>query len=142
MKAIVHTRYGTPDVLELKELEQPDLADDSVLVRVGAASINPADWYGMTGRPYVARAMQGVRGPKNDRLGIDFAGTAEAVGKDVTHVRVGDAVFGGRTGALAEFVCVRDAVVPMPANVTREQAAAVPVAATTALQGLRDKGRL
>ena len=142
MKAIVYNTYGSPDVLELQEVEKPDLADDSVLVRVRAASVNPADWYGLTGRPFVARAQVGLRRPKSNRLGIDFAGTVEAVGKDVTHVRPGDEVFGGRSGALAEYVCVRDAVVPKPANLTFEQAAAVPVAAITALQGLRDKGQL
>ena len=142
MKAVVYNTYGSPDVLELQEVEKPDLADDSVLVRVRAASVNPADWYGLTGRPFVARAQVGLRRPKSNRLGIDFAGTVEAVGKDVTHVRPGDEVFGGRSGALAEYVCVRDAVVPKPANLTFEQAAAVPVAAITALQGLRDKGQL
>ena len=142
MRAIIHNRYGSPDVVELREIDKPDLADDSVLVRVRAASVNPADWYGMTGRPYVARALGGLRKPKSNRLGVDFAGTVEAVGKDVTHVRPGDEVFGGRSGAFAEYVCVRDAVVPKPANLTFEEAAAVPVAAITALQGLRDKGHL
>ena len=137
MKAVIHSTYGSPDVLELTEIEKPDLADDCALVRVRAASINPADWYGITGRPYVARVLQGLRKPKDDRLGIDFAGTVEAVGSDVTHIRPGDDVFGGRGGALAEYVCVRDAVVPKPANLTFEQAAAVPVAAITALQGLQ-----
>ena len=120
----------------------PDLVDEGVLVRVRAASINPADWYGLTGRPWVARAELGLRGPKTDRLGVDFAGTVEAVGKDVTQFRPGDEVFGGKSGALAEYICVRDAVALKPANVTPEQAAAVPVAAVTALQGLRDKGHL
>lgn len=142
MRAIVHTAYGSPDVLELKELEKPELADDLVLVRVHAASINPADWYGVSGRPWVARAATGLRKPKSDRTGIDFAGTVEAVGRDVTHVQPGDEVYGGKSGALAEYVCVRDAVVRKPANVTFEEAAAVPVAALTALQGLRDKGKL
>ena len=142
MRAIVHNRYGSPDVVELREIDKPDLADDSVLVRVRAASVNPADWYGMTGRPYVARALGGLRKPKSNGLGVDFAGTVEAVGRDVTHVRPGDEVFGGRSGALAEYVSVRDAVVPKPANITFDEAAAVPVAAITALQGLRDKGHL
>ncbi|MDQ3065709.1 MAG: NAD(P)-dependent alcohol dehydrogenase [Actinomycetota bacterium] len=142
MRAVIRKKYGSADLLDLQEVEQPDLADDTVLVRVRAASINPADWYGMTGRPYVGRAAMGLRKPKTDRLGVDFAGTVEAVGKDVTHVRPGDEVFGAKSGALAEYVSVRDAVVPKPANLTFEEAAAVPVAAVTALQGLRDKGRL
>jgi NADPH:quinone reductase-like Zn-dependent oxidoreductase len=142
MKAIVHTTFGSPDVLELRETVKPEAGDGETLVRVLAASVNPADWYGVTGRPYVGRASMGVRKPKTDRVGTDFAGTVEAVGKDVTHVQPGDEVFGARSGALAEYVCVRDAVVRKPANITLEQAAAVPVAAITALQGLRDKGGL
>jgi NADPH:quinone reductase-like Zn-dependent oxidoreductase len=142
MRAAVRTRYGTPDVVELREVDMPDLVDDGVLVRVRAASINPADWYGLVGRPWVARAELGLRGPKSDRLGVDFAGTVEAVGKDVTQFRPGDEVFGGKSGALAEYICVRDAVALKPPSVTPEQAAAVPVAAVTALQGLRDKGHL
>ena len=105
-EAAVRTRYGTPDVVELREVEMPDLVDEGVLVRVRAASINPADWYGLTGRPWVARAELGLRGPKTDRLGVDFAGTVEAVGKDVTQFRPGDEVFGGKSGALAEYICV------------------------------------
>ena len=144
MRAIVHNVYGSPDVLELQEIEQPDLTDDGVLVRVRATSVNPAEWYGLTGRPYVARAQSGLRKPKSNRLGVDFAGTVEAVGKDVTQFRPGDEVFGGRSGAFAEYVCVPEdrAVVPKPANVTFEQAAGVGVAGLTALQGLRDKGQI
>jgi NADPH:quinone reductase-like Zn-dependent oxidoreductase len=144
MKAAVRDRYGSPDVVELREIERPAPADDEVLVRVRAASVNAADWYGMTGTPYVGRAAMGLRKPKSNRLGTDFAGKVEAVGKDVTQFRPGDEVFGGRTGAFAEYVCVREdrAVVPKPANVTFEQAAAVGVAGLTALQGLRDKGQL
>ena len=144
MKAIIHDRYGSPDVLELQEVEKPDVTDDGVLVRVRAASVNPADWYGMTGIPYVGRALMGLFKPKQRVLGVDFAGTVEAVGEDITEFRPGDDVFGGRSGAFAEYVCVREerAVVPKPANVTFEQAAAVPIAALTALQGLRDKGQL
>ncbi|MGZ8739952.1 MAG: NAD(P)-dependent alcohol dehydrogenase [Gaiellaceae bacterium] len=142
MRAVTTNRYGSPEVLEVREIEQPELTDDSVLVRVRAASINPADWHGLTGTPYLARALGGLRKPKSQSVGIDFAGTVEAVGKDVTHVRPGDEVFGGRNGALAEYVSVRDAVVPKPANLSFEEAAAVPVAAITALQGLRDKGKL
>jgi NADPH:quinone reductase-like Zn-dependent oxidoreductase len=141
MKAIVCSKYGPPDVLELRDVEKPALADDLVLVRVHAASVNPADWYGIAG-PLIVRPSTGLLRPRSDRTGIDFAGTVEAVGKDVTHVRVGDDVFGARSGALAEYVTVRDAVVPKPANISFEEAAAVPVAAITALQGLRDKGQL
>jgi NADPH:quinone reductase-like Zn-dependent oxidoreductase len=142
MKAVVVDSYGSPDVLQLREIEQPEVVDDGVLVRVRATSVNPADWYGMRGVPYVGRAMMGLLKPKTDRLGVDFAGTVEAVGKDVVKLRPGDEVFGGRSGAFAEYVCVRVGVVSKPANLTFEQAAAVPVAALTALQGLRDKGHL
>ncbi|MDQ5822476.1 MAG: NAD(P)-dependent alcohol dehydrogenase [Actinomycetota bacterium] len=142
MKAVVHDRYGSPDVLELQEIEKPEVADDAVLVRVHAASVNRLDWYGVTGTPYVARVIGGLLKPKEQGLGVDFAGTVEAVGKDVTHVRPGDEVYGGRTGAFAEYVSVRDAVVPKPTNVSFEEAAAVPVAALTALQGFRDKAQL
>ena len=142
MKAIVHDRYGSPDVLELQEVEKPNVTDDGVLVRVRAASVNPADWYGMTGLPYVGRALMGLFKPKQRVLGVDFAGTVEAVGEDITEFRPGDDVFGGRSGSFAEYVCVRNAVVLKPANVTFEQAAAVPIAALTALQGLRDKGQV
>jgi NADPH:quinone reductase-like Zn-dependent oxidoreductase len=106
--------------------------------------LNVGDWYDVTGRPYVARPTTGLRRPKSNRLGVDFAGTVEAVGQDVTQFTPGEEVFGGRNGALAEYVCVRAerAVVPKPARTSFEEAAAVPVAALTALQGLRDKGRL
>jgi len=142
MRAVIRNTYGSPDVLEFQEIDMPDLTDDGVLVRVRAASINPVDRYTLTGTPYVARLQSGLRKPKSNRLGTDFAGTVEAVGKDVTQFRPGDEVFGARSGALAEYVCVRDAVVLKPANLTFEQAAAVPVAALTALQGLRDKGQI
>ncbi len=144
MKSAVRDRYGSPDVVELREIDTPVAADDEVLVRVRAASLNLGDWYSVTGTPYVGRTQMGLRKPKSNRLGTDFAGQVEAVGKDVTQFRPGDEVFGGRNGAFAEYVCVREerAVVPKPANVTFEQAAAVPVAALTALQGLRDKGRI
>jgi NADPH:quinone reductase-like Zn-dependent oxidoreductase len=143
MKAAVRDRYGSPDVVEVREIDKPDATDDEVLVRVRAASVNPADWYTLSGTPYVARMQVGLRTPKSDRLGVDFAGQVEAVGKNVTQFRPGDEVFGGRDGAFAEYVCVREdrAVVLKPANLTFEQAAAVPVAALTALQGLRDKGQ-
>jgi NADPH:quinone reductase-like Zn-dependent oxidoreductase len=141
MKAIVCSKYGSPDVLKLEDVEAPATADDLVLVRVRAASVNPADWYGVSG-PLIVRPSTGLLKPRSDRTGIDFAGTVESVGKDVSHVRPGDEVFGARSGALAELVTVRDAVVPKPPNISFEEAAAVPVAAITALQGLRDKGQL
>jgi NADPH:quinone reductase-like Zn-dependent oxidoreductase len=144
MRAAVRPRYGSPDVIEVQDLDTPEPADDEVLVRVRAASLNRADWYSLAGRPWIARPMSGLRRPKSDRLGTDFAGTVEAVGRDVTTFRPGDEVFGGRDGALAEYVCVREerAIAPKPANVTFEQAGAVGVAGLTALQGLRDKGGL
>jgi NADPH:quinone reductase-like Zn-dependent oxidoreductase len=142
MRAVVRKRYCSPDALELLDVERPDVTDDGVLVRVGAASVNRADWYFMTGTPYLVRPEMGLLKPKNPLFGTDFAGTVEAVGKDVTEFRAGDEVFGGKTGAFAEYVNVRDAVVSKPANVTFEEAAAVPVAALTALQGLRDHGQL
>ncbi|MBW3589142.1 MAG: NAD(P)-dependent alcohol dehydrogenase [Actinobacteria bacterium] len=141
MKAIVRHRFGTPDVLELAEIEKPASSESSVLVRVRASSINPSDWYAMAGRPYIARMEMGLRKPKTIRLGTDFAGEVETVGKAVTEFRPGDAVFGMRTGALAEYVTVDEKkLTPMPSNLTFEEAAAVPVAAVTALQALRDKG--
>jgi NADPH:quinone reductase-like Zn-dependent oxidoreductase len=142
MKAIIRRRYGPPDVLELVDLERPDPADDEVLVRVRAASVNPADWYTMTGWLYLFRAKGGLFKPKDPRLGTDFAGVVEAVGANVTHVQPGDEVFGGRSGALAEYVVVKNAVTGKPSNLTFEQAAALPVAAITALQGLRDHGQV
>ena len=144
MKAFVRNRFGSPDVLELQEVDKPELSDGGVLVRVRAASVNPADWYGVSGTPLVARVEMGLLKPKSNRLGIDYAGTVEAVGRAVTQFQTGDEVFGGRDGAFAEYVCARAdrAVVLKPANLTFEQAAAVPVAAITALQGLRDKGQL
>ncbi len=141
MRAIVRDRFGSAD---LREIERPIAADDEVLVRVRAASVNPADWYSMMGTPYLGRIQMGLRKPKSNRLGVDFAGQVEAVGKDVTQFRPGDEVFGGRDGSFAEYVAVREerAIVLKPANVTFEQAAGVGVAGLTALQGLRDKGQI
>jgi NADPH:quinone reductase-like Zn-dependent oxidoreductase len=141
MKAIVHHKYGSPDVLELVDVDKPVPADDEVLVRVRASSVNPAEWYEVTGL-LVGRTQMGLFKPKEPRLGADFAGVVEAVGGSVTDFEPGDEVFGGRTGAFAEYVTVRNAIVPKPANVSFEQAAAVPIAGLTALQGLRDKGQL
>jgi NADPH:quinone reductase-like Zn-dependent oxidoreductase len=142
MKAVVRKRYGPPDVLEVAEVERPQLTDDGVLVRVRAASLNPYDWHMLTGVPYLARLQNGLRAPKRGLIGVDFAGIVEGVGKEVKDFRVGDEVFGAREGALGEYVCVRKAVARKPANLTFEEAAAVPLAAITALQGLRDKGRV
>lgn len=142
MRAIVRHTYGSPDVLELREIEKPDLAEDGVLVRVRASSVNPVDWHILTGKPYIARLGEGLVNPKREVLGVDFAGTVEAVGRNVKEFQPGDDVFGAGNGAFAEYVCVREAVVPKPANLTFEQAAAVGVAALSALQGLRDKGQL
>jgi len=143
MKAIVHSKYGPADVVELREVDKPEVGDDDVLVRVHAASVNPADWYFMAGTPYVGRMQMGLRKPKG-RLGVDLAGVVVAVGGNVTRFKPGDEVFGGRTGAFAEYVCLPEdgALVLKPANLSFEQAAAVPVAALTALQGLRDKGQI
>jgi NADPH:quinone reductase-like Zn-dependent oxidoreductase len=140
MQAVVRRRYGSADVLALDEVARPELTDDGVLVRVRASSVNRGDWYGMEGKPLAGRAMLGLLRPKSPLLGGDFAGIVEAVGKDVTELQPGDEVFGIRSGAWAEYVCVRQAVVAKPANLTLEEAAAVPVAALTALQGLRDHG--
>jgi NADPH:quinone reductase-like Zn-dependent oxidoreductase len=142
MKAVVRATYGSEDVLELREVEKPQLVADGVLVRVHATSVNRGDWYTMAGRPYVGRPMMGLRKPKSPLFGGDFAGTVEAVGEDVSGLRPGDEVFGSRVGAFAEYVCARVAVVPKPAHLTLEEAAAAPVAMLTALQGLRDHGRL
>lgn len=144
MRAAVRDRYGPPDVVELREIDKPVPTDDEVLVRVRAVSLNLADWYAVTGRPYVGRAQMGLIEPKSNRLGVDYAGTVEAVGGNVTEFRPGDEVFGGKSGCYAEHVCAREdgSIVPKPSNLTFEEAAAVPVAALTALQGLRDKGQL
>jgi NADPH:quinone reductase-like Zn-dependent oxidoreductase len=144
MKAIVRDRYGSPDVLELREVEKPKLTDDRVLVRVHAASVNRADWYLLNGKPWFARPMMGgLRKPKSGLVGTDFAGTVEAVGRDVTDFHPGDEVFGGRDGSFAEYVCARtSAIAHKPANVTFEEAAAMPIAGLTALQGLRDHGKV
>jgi NADPH:quinone reductase-like Zn-dependent oxidoreductase len=143
MKAIRYTEYGPPDVLHLTEVATPVPKDDEILIRIRAASANPLDWRLMRGAPYPIRLMTGLRRPKETRLGHDLAGQVEAVGGKVTQFQPGDAVFGASDGAFAEFVCASESeVVPMPANVTFEQAAAVGVGGLTALQGLRDRGRV
>ena len=144
MKAICREAYGPHEVLELREIDKPAPADDEVLVRVRAASVNPVDWHALTGTPYLVRTQEGLRRPKGQRVGTDFAGTIEATGKAVERFQPGADVFGVRDGALGEYVCIREdrALAVKPANVSFEQAAAVPVAGVTALQGLRDKGGL
>src|SRR5436853_999104 len=142
MKAIMNCEYGV-DNLQLRELEKPTPNDNEVLVRVRAASINPVDGHMMRGS-WLMRPMSGMRKPKNTRFGTDFSGVVEAVGKDVTSVKPGDEVFGAKNGAVAEYVCVKAerAIVMKPNDVTFEQAGSVAVAGLTALQGLRDKGRI
>jgi NADPH:quinone reductase-like Zn-dependent oxidoreductase len=144
MKAIVYCDYGVAN-LKFQDIEKPTPADDQLLVKVRSASVNPLDWHFVEGTPYLMRALAaGLRKPKDTQLGVDFAGTVEAVGKNVTKFKPGDEVFGGRDGAFADYVCVREAraVASKPANITFEQAAAVPIAGITALQALRDKGQL
>jgi NADPH:quinone reductase-like Zn-dependent oxidoreductase len=142
-----YVKYGSPDVLGLTEVEKPIPKADEVLVKVRAASVNPADWHFLRGDPYIARLQFGLRKPKDRILGCDVAGQVEAVGKNVTMLRPDDGVFGSSFmhgfGAFAEYVCVsEDLVASKPANLSFEQAATVPLAASTALQGLRDHGRI
>ena len=143
MRAITHDRYGSPDVLQLRDIEVPVVDDDSVLVRVRAASVNAYDWHMMRGHPYLLRMSEGLRRPKTNAFGVDMAGVVEAVGKNVTQFQPGDAIFGERDGAFAEYVSAREkSIAPKPANLSFEQAAAVPMAGFTALQALRDKGNV
>ena len=141
MKAVVRRCYGPPDVLTLEEIEKPVPTDGRVLVKVHAASVNPADWHFVRGEPYIIRLDFGFGAPKNPRVGIDFAGTVEAVGKSVTKFKPGDEVFGGANGALAEYLTIAEDgnLALKPAGVSFEQAAAVNVAGLTALQTLRDR---
>ncbi len=148
MKAIVYHKYGPPDVLELQEIEKPTVKEGEVLVKVHAASVNPLDWHILRATPFFARAATGLLKPKRKILGADLAGRVEAVGRNVNQFQPGDEVFGdtfGRLGlgAFAEYVCVpENGLVLRPTSTTFEEAAAVPVAALTALQGLRDKGQI
>jgi len=144
MKAIVYYSYGSPDVLKCEEIEKPTAGDNEVLIKVRAASVNPLDWRLMRGKPlFVRLAIGGLRKPKITRLGVDLAGQVEAVGRNVTQFQPGDEVFGACHGAFAEYVCaIEDKLALKPANISFEDAAAVPVAALSALQGLRDKGRI
>jgi NADPH:quinone reductase-like Zn-dependent oxidoreductase len=144
MKAVVRRCYGPPDVLAVDEIEKPVPTDGRVLVKVHAASINPADWHFVRGEPYIIRLDSGFGAPKNPRVGIDFAGTVEAVGPGVTRFRPGDEVFGGANGALAEYLTIAEDgnLALKPAGISFEEAAAVNVAGLTALQTLRDRAEL
>jgi NADPH:quinone reductase-like Zn-dependent oxidoreductase len=145
IKANVGRCYGPPDVIEFVDIDLPTPADNEVLVKVVAASVNPLDWHYMRGTPYIMRLMGvGVGKPSDMRMGVDFSGTVEAIGKDVTQFKPGDEVYGGGSGAFAEYLLVPEdrALVMKPASVSFEQAAAVPIAAVTALQALRDLGKL
>ncbi|MEO8439723.1 MAG: NAD(P)-dependent alcohol dehydrogenase [Spartobacteria bacterium] len=142
MKAIVYCDFGPPNVLRLVEIEKPVPNDNQVLIKVRAASVNPYDWHFMRGVPYVMRLEAGLRKPKDIRLGGDVAGQIEAVGKNVTQFKPGDEVFGLCSGSFAEYCLGRSKLALKPSNMSYEQAASVPVAAVTALQSLRDKGKL
>jgi len=148
MKAIVYTKYGPPDVIELKEIEKPTPKDDEVLVKVHAASVNAYDWHLLTADSFLVRLMGGgLLKPKNTKLGADIAGRVEAVGGNARQFQPGDEVFGdiaeSGNGSFAEFVCARENLLALkPVNLSFEEAAAVPMAAVTALQGLRDQGQI
>ena len=142
MKAIVCAQYGPPEVLQFTDVAKPAPTDNEVLVKIHAAAINPLDRFFMRGAPLI-RLIPGMRKPRDTRLGVDLAGQVEAVGKNVTQFKPGDEVFGACRGSLAEYVCVpEDKLALKPANISFEDAAAVPIAALTALQGLRDRGRI
>ena len=143
MKAIVQDRYGSADVLEFRDIEEPVVGEDVVLVRVLAAGCGPDVWHVMTGMPYMARPVLGLRRPKLAVRGWDLAGTVEAVGANVTGFDVGDEVMGTANGTFAELALTQpDKLVPKPSNLTFEQAAAIPVSGTTALRAVRDEGRV
>jgi len=143
MKAIVQDMYGSPDVLELREIDKPEIGDRDLLVRVHAAAVDRGVWHLMTGLPYLVRLVSGLRAPKARVPGMDVAGRVEAVGKDVTRFQPGDEVFGTGHGSFAEYASAReDRIAPKPANLTFEQAATVPISGFTALQGLRDVGKV
>jgi NADPH:quinone reductase-like Zn-dependent oxidoreductase len=143
MKTAIHTEYGPPDVVEIADVEKPVPKDDEVLIEVRAASINPYDWHFLRGVPQLMRLVAGLRKPKDTRLGADVAGLVDSVGRSATRFRPGDAVFGVCRGALAEYVCAsQSALATKPGNITFEQGAAAGIAALTALQALRDKGRV
>jgi len=144
MKAIVYTKYGSPDVLHLQEVEKPIPNEDQVLIKIHAASVNAYDWHFLTADIFLIRLMGGgLFKPKYTRLGADVAGRVEAVGKNVTQFQPGDEVFGDIRGSFAEYACARENILALkPAHLSFEQAAALPMAALTALQGLRDEGQI
>ena len=144
MKAIVQDKYGSADVLELRDVEKPHPGDDDLLIRVHAAGVDPGVWHLMTGQPYLVRLMGfGFRKPKIHIRGVDAAGTVEAAGKNVIRLKQGDQVYGTCDGSFAEYACAKaERFAPMPANLSFEQAAAVPISGMTALHGLRDAGML
>lgn len=147
MQAIVYTTYGSPDVLQLNDVEKPTPEDNEVLIKIHAASVNPADWHLMRAEPFLARLANGLLKPKNTKLGADVAGRIEAIGRNVTQFQIGDDVFGSmllhELGGFAEYVCAPEELLALkPVKLSFEQAAAVPLAAFTALQGLRNKGRI
>jgi NADPH:quinone reductase-like Zn-dependent oxidoreductase len=144
MHAIMQRCYGVPRALRLESIAKPVPGPDQVLIKVHASSVNPAEWYGASGQPLMIRLFNGVGAPKKTRAGYDMAGTVEAVGANVTSFKPGDEVFGGAGGAFAEYVVAREkgAIIAKPAELTFDEAAAIPIAAITALQGLRDQGRI
>ncbi len=144
MKAATYSCYGSSKVIQLGQIDKPQAAENEVLVKVRSAGVNPLDWHYMRGSPYLMRLSSGIGAPSNQRLGVDFAGVVEAVGSEVTRFNVGDEVFGGATGAFAQYVTVREtsAIALKPANISFDQAASVGIAAVTALQALKDHGQL
>jgi NADPH:quinone reductase-like Zn-dependent oxidoreductase len=143
MKAIVYCDYGTSDVLKVMDIPKPVPKDNQVLVRVRATSVNPYDWHFVRGTPYIMRLGVGLRKPKDTRLGVDFSGTVEAVGKNVTQFKPGDEVFGGKGGAFAQYICIAEKSLALkPANISFEQAGTIQIAGMTALQGLRNKAKI
>ena len=143
MKAIVQDKYGSPDVLQLRAIDQPVVKDDELLVRVRAAAVNIGDWHLLRGVPYVMRAVSGLRKPRRVVPGLDIAGQVEAVGRDVKQFGAGDEVFGWCRGAFAEYACAAEShLLPKPANLTFEQSAAVGDSAFTALAAVRDQGKV
>jgi NADPH:quinone reductase-like Zn-dependent oxidoreductase len=143
MKAIVGDTYGSPDVLELRHIDKPEIGDEEVLVRVHAAGVDRGVWHLMTGLPYLSRLAFGLRAPRNAVPGMDLAGVVEAVGRSVSRLQPGDEVFGVGKGSYAEYALAREEkLAPKPANLTFEQAAVLAISGLTALQGLRDHGRV
>jgi NADPH:quinone reductase-like Zn-dependent oxidoreductase len=143
MKAMVQDTYGTAEVMELRNIDKPEIGDNEVLIRIRAAGVNPADWAVMSGLPYIARPVYGLRRPKVSVRGTDVAGTVEAIGSGVTRFKIGDAVYGSSNGSYAEYAAAaEEKLAPKPANLTFEQAAAVPMAGLVALQAVRDHGKV